>query len=376
MSTSIRPRYEMAKDGNKVKRRSLAANNKTGASSSGSENQQKLYSNFLPIPLLLPSPVPIASSSSKPITQVTHHIYVRPHQEKRGFLSDDVGELAVRTIFAVDLPVDMTERDLRAVFGTWGVIESVTFNAGTAGNALEDSVRSMTPNNSDEDSDSEAAEDADAQPETAALEPTFIPDFPEKKKKRRRRPALPPTIPEVIPIPSLNPRETLYGPSGLRAAHITYLDPVSVSRVIAHSSSKALSLPSYGSEPTGLAYYDHLYSALRPPLSAIKEYADSSMARFDALHGMLLSSRAKKQGAGALVDEDGFTVVVRGGRYGRTGGRGTGDGALGVGVAKRGFGKDQDELEKKKGKGAKELVDFYRFQKKERKQKGESHIAC
>jgi len=65
------------------------------------------------------------------------------------------------------------------------------------------------------------------------------------------------------------------------------------------------------------------------------------------------------------VDEDGFTVVVRGGRYGRTGGRGDeGKKSLGVGVAKRGLGPKEA-----KG-GAAELTDFYKFQKVDRKRKG------
>jgi ribosomal RNA-processing protein 7 len=95
------------------------------------------------------------------------------------------------------------------------------------------------------------------------------------------------------------------------------------------------------------------------------------MERYDRLQSLLLTSRAKQKGAGALVDEDGFTVVVRGGRYGRTGGRGDqGTGSLGVGVAKRGMG--PKEL---KG-GAAELTDFYKFQKVDRKRKGESLCQC
>jgi ribosomal RNA-processing protein 7 len=99
------------------------------------------------------------------------------------------------------------------------------------------------------------------------------------------------------------------------------------------------------------------------------------MARFDHLTSLLLSSRAKAQGAGALVDEDGFTVVVRSGKSGRTGGLGDGTrkGTTSIGVASRGFAKKalgQDAA--KKGKGAQELPDFYKFQKMERKRQGMS----
>lgn len=97
------------------------------------------------------------------------------------------------------------------------------------------------------------------------------------------------------------------------------------------------------------------------------------MARFEHLTSLLLSSRAKQSGAGALVDEDGFTVVVRSGKGGRTGGfgDGTAKGTTSVGVASRGFAKSGQALGEKKGKGARELVDFYKFQKVERKRQGE-----
>ena len=66
------------------------------------------------------------------------------------------------------------------------------------------------------------------------------------------------------------------------------------------------------------------------------------------------------------MDEDGFTVVVRGGRYGRTGGRGDlGSGSVGVGVAARGT------APKVLKGGAAEMNDFYKFQKVDRKRKGE-----
>lgn len=93
------------------------------------------------------------------------------------------------------------------------------------------------------------------------------------------------------------------------------------------------------------------------------------MARFDHLHSLLLSSRAKEQGAGALVDEDGFTVVVRSGKYGRAGARGDGFGKGGVGVATRGF---EKKKQGKGGKGSQALPNFYKFQTLDRKRQGMS----
>jgi ribosomal RNA-processing protein 7 len=184
-----------------------------------------------------------------------------------------------------------------------------------------------------------------------------------QKRRAKRNKGLPPSIPSVTPLPALTPRT--FGPSGSHIAYITYLDSQSLSTVMSYSGPP-ISLPKFGEgKPTGLEYYKSLQSTLRPSHTAIKVFADTSMERYDRLHSLLLSSRARQKGAGALVDEDGFTVVVRGGRYGRTGGRGDeGKKSLGVGVAKRGLG--PKEL---KG-GAAELTDFYKFQKVDRKRKG------
>lgn len=335
----------------------------------------KLYSSFLPLPLSLPSPIPVpAASSSKTVTSAIHYIYARPHHAKNTAGTDadanDEASSEGRTVFVVNLPVDMTDRDLRAVFARWGVVESVTISGAVSKDLLEDAILAMQGDQSDEEDD-EDDEEADGPRETEEgqqREPRFqgLDNASSSRSKRRRKPKLPPSVPDIIPLPPLDPRQTPYGPSGLRTAHVTYVDAVSVTRLFA-SEPGTMAIPSYAadaSNPSGLKYYMGLYDARRPSLAAVKAFADSSMARYDHLHSMLLRSRAKKQGAGALVDEDGFTVVVRSGRYGRTGGRGTGVNS-GVGVASSQVVVDP----KKMGRGAGELVDFYRFQKADRKRK-------
>ena len=263
--------------------------------------------------------------------------------------------------------MDITERDLRAVFGKWGVVEDVVIGSARDGNALEQAVRGMSSDTGEDDNDDEddvGAGQVESESTGTTQEPRFQGvDPPLSRAKRRKvKPQLPPSIPEIIPPPPLNPRSTPFGLSGATSAHITYLDSISITRAMSFTGS--ITIPEYGdSEPTGLEYYTRLHTSLRPSLSAVRAFADSSMARFDHLHGLLLSSRAKKLGAGALVDEDGFTVVVRGGKYGRTGG----SGIMGVGVAKK-----EEGGKKKVGKGAGELTDFYRFQKVDRKRQGKS----
>jgi len=332
----------------------------------GKAVERKLYSSFLPLQLAIPSALPITSSSSaaSSSSHTSHTIFIRPHK------ANTDGEADGRKLFVANLPVDITERDLRVIFGRWGVIEEIEFTGGGDTDALEKAVIADMADEPMSSDDEAAGETAEQEDEGARAEPTFTGDGQPKlsrKNRPRRKAALPVSVPEVTPFPPTNPRSTPYAPAGSRCAHVTYLDALPVTRAMAHTGT--ISLDKYNAaESSGLQYYLDLYSSLRPNLASVKAFADSSMARFDHLQSMLLSSRAKKQGAGALVDEDGFTVVVRGGRYGRTGGRGKGVAA--VGVASRGFKGD----EKPKGKGAGELRDFYRFQQVDRKKKGESGI--
>lgn len=352
----------------------------------------KLYSNFLPLPILIPTPIPIPSSSSsksksKAVNETKHYLYCRAHKSKASSASTsskakntEGGEELLpegRTVFVVNLPVDVTDRELRTVFGKYGVVEDVRIGKRETGDVLEGVVRGMEVEQSDdededededdenEDEDEDEDESNDERPEA-----TFKGDRLTKKQRRAlRRRNLPTSIPQIEPLPRLCPRSTPYLPSGLSSAHIIFLDPISVSRLFS-STPVPVSLPKYGKgELSGLAYYDALYKSLRPSLSAIKSFADTSMARFDHLHSLLLSSRAKEQGAGALVDEDGFTVVVRSGKYGRAGARGDGFGKGGVGVATRGF---EKKKQGKGGKGSQALPDFYKFQTLDRKRQGRS----
>lgn len=316
-------------------------------------SEAKLYSSFLPIPLALP-----VASSSKSTT--THYLYVRPHASKSS--NEDERARADRTVFIANIPVDAGVQDIRTLFGRWGVVEQVIEDGGRSGDVLEAAVRGLPV----DDSDEEEEEDEEEQPAEAEAEPTFLgtgEKVPRSRRKRRQN-NLPPSVPEVIPLPPLEPR-TPYGPSGARVARVVFVDSVCVSRVMGYTGGP---IDLVLSQPTGLSYYEAQYAALRPSLPAVKAHADSAMAHYDHLHSLLLSSRAKAHGAGALVDEDGFTVVVRGGRYGRSAGRAGDPGGAGVAVASRAGVKQA--LGKERGVGATELKDFYKFQMVDRKRKG------
>lgn len=256
-------------------------------------------------------------------------------------------------------------------------MENIELGREGHGDVLEKAVKGSLENEDsdlDSEDDEEEEDEGEEEVEGEKAEPQFMPNgktglSKSQKRRAKRNKGLPPSIPSVTPLPSLNPRENAYGPSGSHIAYITYLDPTPLSSVMSYVGAP-ITLKKYGQEQvTGLEYYKSLHQSLRPTHAQIKVFADTSMERYDRLHSLLLSSRARQKGAGALVDEDGFTVVVRGGRYGRTGGRGDeGKKSLGVGVAKRGLG--PKEL---KG-GSAELTDFYKFQKVDRKRKGKSAL--
>lgn len=339
------------------------------ASPKSKAKSQTTYNGFVALPLSVSSPVPIASSSKSP----EHYLFVRAHTPKAS-AGEGERERAQRTLFVANVPVDLGERALRTLFGKWGVVEDVVLPE-VVGDALEAAVRGL-PDSDDEDDEDEG--EGEGEDEAAAEDDGWTTvgkngEFlgtgekaPRSRRTRRKVAELPASVPTVVPLPDLSPRGTSFGVSGGRVAHVVFLDAVSVPRVLSYAGT---ALPGDKSaEPTGLAFFEAQYDALRPSLVAVREHADSAMARYDHLHSLLLSSRARKHGAGALVDEDGFTVVVRGGRYGRTAGRGGDPGGAGVGVAAREFAKSA--ASKTKGKGAGELTDFYKFQAVDRKRQG------
>jgi hypothetical protein len=78
---------------------------------------------------------------------------------------------------------------------------------------------------------------------------------------------------------------------------------------------------------------------------------------------------AKYRKGEAIVDEDGFTLVTRGGAYGQTLGGG-------VGVASRKFMLTGKTGSRRKKDKKKEKDVFYAFQKAEKQRKGECEVVC
>lgn len=274
--------------------------------------------------------IPVAYSHS------THILYARAHLSK----SQNVVYPEGRTLFLVNVPVDATDREISLFFKSCGTVERVVYD--------RDASRGE-----------EVEEDADVENETPPLHsppppPSKAPQ-PKEKGKGQRQPKES-AAPSVIPLPPV-PTRTLRKSGGI--AHVIFLDASSLETALV-PPTKPRAWPS-SEEPRGLAHYAALYDAQRPPLDVVKAHADSWMERFEFDLAKTKQTSVYRKGE-AVVDEDGFTLVTRGGAYGKTLGGG-------VGVASKTFEKTGQTGNKKK-KEPKEKEAFYAFQKAEKQRNG------
>ncbi|KAG2339076.1 hypothetical protein BDR05DRAFT_968536 [Suillus weaverae] len=274
--------------------------------------------------------IPIAYPSS------SHFIYARAHAtSKSKTLKPSNVYPEGRTLFLVNVPPDATERELILLFKHCGTVEHVLFDFNSV-DALEEHAS---------DSDEEMAEGATSE----------NPDTEARPRKKRKLQTSEPTPPEVIPLPSSSLR-TLHKTGS--CAHLIFLDSSSLAKALSPPTSPK-PWPS-SEEPRGLSHYMTKYDNERPPLDTIRAHADSFMERFE-FDLSKSKQEAKYRKGEAIMDEDGFTLVTRGGAYGQTLGGG-------VGVASKKFmltGKTGSRRKKEK----KEKDVFYAFQKAEKQRK-------
>ena len=280
--------------------------------------------------------------------QAIHYLYIRVHASRTA--SDDLP--TDRTLFLVNVPPDSTERELITLFSTCGTIEKVKFGGHEALPELDDNFTS------DDEEDEPTVQDNTTMHEDA----TKIPKNTKRDKKQ------PP--PKVIPLPTVALRHMRRTGS---TAYIVFASTQGLSAALSlpstSTSDKArLVWPKFkatsAAEPSGLTHYKAKYRALRPPLIAVREHADSSMDVFEHRQALESKRNSKYKKGEAIVDEDGFTLVTRGGAYGQTLGGG-------VGVASKKF---MDEIKgaesKRKKKKAVSKEGFYSFQTREKRIQG------
>ncbi|PPQ78911.1 hypothetical protein CVT25_002371 [Psilocybe cyanescens] len=276
------------------------------------------------------SVIPILYNAS-----TTHYLYARSHTSK-GHSNKVLPE--GRTLFLVNLPPDTTERELVLFFKHSGTVEKVIFDFD---------VKELQNEASDSEDEDEEMEDAEAD------------GTDEQPRKKRRSQRDKTEIPTVIPLPSPTLRK--FRKTG-SSAYVIFLDSSSLDRALA-STSKPRAWPSSDEEPSGLSHYRALYDALRPPLDAVRAFADSSIEVYE--YELAKSRQKSKYRKGeAIVDDDGFTLVTRGGAYGKTLGGG-------VGVASKTFQRSGESARNRHHKKEKkEKEGFYAFQKAEKQRSG------
>ncbi|TRM67482.1 ribosomal RNA-processing protein 7-domain-containing protein [Schizophyllum amplum] len=291
---------------------------------------------------MVSAPTHIAGFTVLPVAytkSATHYIYARAHQPPKKQQDDALP--AGRTLFLANVPPDATDREIITFFKPSGTVEKVVLDF--------DLTQEEEPVSSDSE-DEEMSEGDEAAQEEA--------DADERPRKRRRKDKKP-QPPTVAPLPK--PPLRKLGLSG-RSAHVVFLDASSLERALSPPSSPR-PWPTDPDAPTGLAHYTAQYDALRPPLDAVRAHADTYMDLYEFEQARARRKSKYRKGE-AIVDEDGFTLVTRGGAYGQTLGGG-------VGVATKKFqqtGEARSNPGRKK-KAPKDKAGFYAFEKAERQRK-------
>lgn len=278
--------------------------------------------------------------------RATHIIYGKAHSASKnnGQKSEVVVLPDERTLFLVNVPPDATEREIMLFFKPFGLAEKVVFDQRVA---EEEALKVINEPGSDEEKGSDEDESAPG----ASLGP---------EKKSRKKGEEGEKRPEIQSLPGSPMRHLRI--SG-RSAFLVFLNATSLTSALAQPQ-KPRPWPN-SQEPRGLAHYKLKYDAARPALDSVKAYAESIIMQFDYDEAQKKRSSQYKKGE-ATVDEDGFTLVTRGGAYGKTIGGG-------VGVATKRFqetGETSESAKTRKKKATASKGGFYGFQRHERKRQG------
>lgn len=287
-------------------------------------------------------PIPVVYSPT-----ATHILYARAHNNSKSAKGKEIAFPEGRTLFLVNLPPDATEREISLLFKQSGTVEKVIFDGD------DDVERLLEAEKDDDEDEDDEGDDEGVQGEGEGLE-----EQPRKRRKTNKGPKA--VAPQVVPLP---PRNTRVLRRTGRSAHIIFLDASSLSRALS-PPSKPRNWPRDSTVPTGLTHYAELYASLRPPMDIVKAHADSWMELFEFEQARKKRSSKYKKGE-AIVDDDGFTLVTRGGAYGQTLGGG-------VAVASKKFQESgsASKRHRKVRKEPKEKDAFYAFQIHEKKRKG------
>ncbi|KAK1231950.1 hypothetical protein PQX77_004921 [Marasmius sp. AFHP31] len=303
---------------------------------------------FVVIPILYSRPSSEPSTSKK-VQPTNHYIYARTHVGPKNAAQSTWPN--GRTLFLVNVPPDATERELMLLLKPYGTIEKIVFDLDGEKEEEEDAEQS------DEDEEMEDEQDGLVNGQHALANDEDDDEDEDGDRRRKRRKVTKPQPPKVVPLPSKTRRRIRK--TG-QTAHVIFLDTSSLERALSSAPQKPRPWPVSDEEPRGLAHYAAMYDSARPPLDAIREHADTYMQWFD-FEAAQAKHKSKFRKGEAIVDEDGFTLVTRGGAYGQTLGGG-------VTVATKMFQETGEASERNAGRQRrkKEKTNFYAFQKAEK----------
>jgi ribosomal RNA-processing protein 7 len=295
--------------------------------------------------------LPVAYSS-----QATHYIYIRAHITKsKGGASDEFP--SNRTLFAVNIPPDASERELVTLFLKYGTVERIAF-AGH--DRVEEIIHEEVATSDEEKMDAPKGNEVEMLDNEDEEE-----DKNRRRQKKRKNETAKANVPKITPLPTVSLRH-LRRTGGI--GHIVFRTSQALAAILALSKSDLpLAWPKFkvpsGAEPSGLAHYVAKHKSLRPPLSVVKAHADSSMEVFEYKQALANRNTSKYRKGEAIIDEDGFTLVARGGAYGQTIGGG-------VGVASKKFMQEVTSGKRNRKKKSAYKEGFYAFQTREKRIQG------
>jgi ribosomal RNA-processing protein 7 len=274
---------------------------------------------------------------------VTHFLYLKAHSNGKKSTNTIPGG---RTLFVVNVPPDASREEMLSLFRPHGAIERII----------------MDSFHIDETVGQESDDGDEPEVQVATTEITSR----TRSRKRSKKGADHQTTlkkPIVVQLPTVPMRQIR---SSGKSAYIVFVEESSVQRTLSSTQSTSIAHWPSSAAPRGHARYVALHDNFRPPLTVIREHADTSIELYDydqAQKKAHLKSQYKK--GEAIVDEDGFTLVTRGGAYGQSVGGG-------VAVASKKFEQTgiASESRRKKKNLPKEKEKFYAFQVHEKNREG------
>ncbi|CEP14267.1 hypothetical protein [Parasitella parasitica] len=251
---------------------------------------------------------------------VRHYFYIRKHESK-SLVDEDIKN---RTMFMLNLPADTTDRHIKKLFKGLG-IDQITYS---------DSGSSVT-----EDYWKIQAEEQQQRLDTAVNK--------KKKKQQKKQEQIEPEIKELRRLFS----------SG-SSAHIVFTkeDDLTQALSMRRVEKKWAKEDESVDQPLGFERYILAYDLSRPDAADLQQEVDSFMKKFKDDEYQKEREKLERMNQ---MDDDGFTVVVRHKKAKAT------DGTIHVASISAEAAEAQREHQLKKKK---ELVNFYRFQMREKKQ--------